>query len=310
MSTKTALKRRPRKKNQVYVPYLLMLPAFIAVIAAKGYPLVKQVVMSFQKYGLAQQFGKPPEWIGFKNYTRILADPYFWIVFGKSLVFCAVAAGLTMIFGVAIALLLLKAGGFSRGLLNTILIVVWAMPILASLTVWIWLIDPNFGLLNWVLDSIGLHQFAGFNWLATNYWTFFLIVLVIVVWGGVPFVTITTYAAMAQVDSSLLEAASIDGATYWKQSRYVLIPLVAPVIWLVSVLEIIWDLQVFTQVYVLQQNGGDSRGTNLLGTYVYQVGISQGKYGIASALSMIILILILIVTGKYLQILYRQGDMK
>lgn len=302
-------KKRSRDRLTL-LPFLLLAPGLLAVLFSKGYPMVKQVTMSFQKYGLDQQFGAPAEWIWFDNYLRIIKDHYFWFVFAKSLAFCFLGTGLIVGLGVSIALLLLKSGGFSRGLLNTILIVVWAMPILASLTVWIWLIDPNFGLFNHVLAKLGFESFSGYNWLASSPWTFYLIVLVIIVWGGVPFVTVTTYAAMAQVDRSLLEAASIDGASYLKQIFYVLLPLIMPVISLVTVLEIIWNLQTFTQVYVLQQNGGDTRGTNLLGTYVYQVGISGGEYGIASALSMIILVLVLVVTGKYLQILYRQGDMK
>lgn len=299
-----------KKKKHISLPYLLMLPAIIAVLVAKGYPLAKQVVMSFQSYGLEQQFGAQADWVWFKNYIAILTDSYFWIVFAKSLLFCAWSAGLTMLIGVAVALLMLKAFRWTQRLLSTVLIVVWAMPILASLTVWIWLIDPNFGLLNWILTSVGFTSFQGFNWLASNFWVFYLITSIIIVWAGIPFVTITTYAAMAQIDGSLLEAASIDGASYWKQTFHVILPLIKPVIWLVGVLEVIWDLQVFTQIYVLQQNGGDTRATNLLGTYVYQVGISQSAYGVASALSMIILVLILIVTSKYLQILYRQGDMK
>lgn len=299
-----------KKKKHISLPYLLMLPAIIAVLFAKGYPLAKQVVMSFQSYGLEQQFGAPASSVGLKNYITILTDSYFWVVFVKSLVFCAWSAGLTMIIGIAVSLLALKASRWAQRFLTTVLIVVWAMPILASLTVWIWLIDPNFGLLNWLLTTLGFSSFQGFNWLAYNFWVFYLITSMIIVWAGIPFVTITTYAAMAQIDTSLLEAASIDGASYLKQTFHIILPLIRPVIWLVGVLEVIWDLQVFTQIYVLQQNGGDTRATNLLGTYVYQVGISQSAYGVASALSMIILVLILIVTSKYLQILYRQGDMK
>lgn len=86
--------------------------------------------------------------------------------------------------------------------------------------------------------------------------------------------------------------------------------MILPVIALIGVLQIIWDLRVFTQIYVLQQAGGIASETNLLGTYVYQTGIAQGNYGVASALAMVILLLTLAMTFKYLQMLYRQGGVE
>ena len=89
-----------------------------------------------------------------------------------------------------------------------------------------------------------------------------------------------------------------------------MLPIIGPVVALIGVLQVIWDLRVFTQIYVLQQAGGIASETNLLGTYVYQMGIAQGDYGMASALAMIILLLTLILTGRYLQMLFRQGGVE
>lgn len=89
-----------------------------------------------------------------------------------------------------------------------------------------------------------------------------------------------------------------------------MLPMIGPVIALIGVLQVIWDLRVFTQIYVLQQAGGIASETNLLGTYVYEVGIAKGDYGVASALAMVILLLTLILTARYLRMLYRQGGME
>lgn len=299
---------RPRLPRHL-VPYLLMAPGIVAVLAAVGYPMVRQFIMSFQEFGLAQQFGAAPEWVGLRNYQEILSDPYFWTVFGKSLGFCLWTAGITMFLAITLAVVLLKAGAFGRGFLNTVLIIVWGMPVLASLTVWQWIISPHYGPINWLLSSIGF-DVRGYNWLAGSPWTFYLIASAIIIWASIPLATISIYAAMVQIPGEILEAADIDGASDSQTTRYVLIPSVAPVIGLMAVLQMIWDLRVFTQIYVLQQSGGVAKDTNLLGTYVFQLGISQGNYGVASALAMVILVLTLLLSVGYLRMLFNQGDVR
>lgn len=284
-----------------------MAPAVIMVLVALGYPLVRQTVMSFQEFGLAQQFGKPPRWVGFSNYITILTDHYFWIVFLKSVVFCFWTAGLTMLIGIAMSLLLLRVTSWVRSFINIALIIVWAMPVLALLTVWQWIVDPRSGLLNYILYLLGFKQFEGFNWLGGSFWTFYLIASATIIWQSLPLVTITIYAALAQLPTDVMEASAIDGATAGQQIRSIQLPMVFPVISLIGILQIIWDLRVFTQIYVFQQAGGIASETNLLGTYVYETGIQRGNYGIASALAMVILLLVLIMTFRYLQMLYRQG---
>jgi multiple sugar transport system permease protein/N,N'-diacetylchitobiose transport system permease protein len=301
-------RRRPLSLR--LAPAALLAPAVILVLIALGYPMLRQVVMSFQEFGLAQQFGQPPTWVGLDNYGAILTDPYFWSVFAKSVAFCFWTAGWTMFGAIGIALLMRSASAAARTLMNISLVVVWAMPLIASLTVWQWLVDANFGLLNHLLTGIGLDGFAGFSWLAANPWTFYLIASAVIVWASMPLATITIYSALTQVDDALLEAAQLDGAGYLGRLRNVVFPTIMPVVSLIGVLQVIWDLRVFTHIHVLQQSGGITQQTNLLGTYVYQVGISQGDYGTASALAMIILLLTLVMTAKYLQMLWKQGDLR
>lgn len=288
-------------------PWFLLAPAIIMVMVALGYPLIRQFILSFQEFGLAQQFGKPAQWVGFANYLSILKDPYFWTVFLKSVVFCIWTASLSMIIGLALALLMLRVNKAVRGILNTTLVVVWAMPGLASLTVWQWLVDTRAGLLNFVLTTLGLKDFYHFNWLGTNFWTFYFVASAIIIWASIPLITITIYAALAQVPGDVIEAAQIDGASWYQQVSRIMLPMIGPVVALIGVLQIIWDLRVFTQIYVLQRSGGITSQTNLLGTYVYQVGIAQGNYGVASALAMVILTLTLLLTSRYLWMLYKQG---
>ena len=301
------MSRSVRTTRRGLAPWMLLAPASVMVLVALGYPLVRQLIMSFQHFGLEQQFGRPAEWAGLSNYQTILTDPYFWSVFLKSVLFCAVTAGMTMLLGIAFAVLMLRLNTLVRAIFNTTLIVVWAMPLLASLTVWQWLVDPRSGLLNYGLTSLGLEGFKNFHWLGANYWTFYLIASAVIIWASLPLVAITIYAGLAQVPKDVLEAAEIDGASNFQQIVRIMLPMIGPVISLIGVLQVIWDLRVFTQIYVLQQAGGIASETNLLGTYVYQTGIAHGDYGVASALAMVILALTLVLTGRYLQMLYRQG---
>lgn len=304
----TVIEAKQRRSTLTHrlAPWALLAPAVVLILVVLGYPMAKQFVMSFQEFGLAQQFGQPPKWNGFDNYLSIITDPYFWSVLLKSLAFCLWTAGLTMVFAVGFALLMRESSPMSRFIMNIALVIVWAMPLLASLTVWQWLVDPNFGLLNWFLSSIGLTQFQGFSWLASSFWTFYLIASATIIWASMPLATISIYAALTQVDDAQLEAAALDGAGYGKRLQHVIWPTIMPVVSLIGVLQIIWDLRVFTQIYVLQLSGGISSETNLLGTYVYQVGISQGNYGLASAIATVILLVTLVITARYIRMLFKQ----
>ena len=289
------------------LPYTLLLPAALALVVALGYPLVRQVVLSFQEYGLAQQFGQPATWVGLQNYTDLFTDSYLWTVVVRSLVFCFVNAGLTMAIGIAVALLLGQVARSVRILVQAGLLLAWAMPVLAGLTIWQWLFDSQYGVINYVLTNLGF-DFEGHSWLLEPR-SFFTVATVIVVWMSVPFVVFTVYAALTQLPAEVLEAAEVDGAGPWARCRYVVVPTVKPVLMVVGLLQIIWDLRVFTQIYVLQKAGGVTSETNLLGTYIYRLGIGEGSFGLAAAVAMFMLLLTVVITAGYVRSMLRQEEL-
>ncbi|MBB3045131.1 sugar ABC transporter permease [Nocardioides sp. LMS-CY] len=286
------------------LPYALLIPATVALAVALGYPLVRQVVLSFQDFGLAQQFGRPPEWVGLGNYRELVTDPYLWRVTLRSLVFCLVNAAVTMAIGVGLALLMRHMTSWVRVLLQTGLLLAWAMPVVASLTVWQWLFDTQYGIVNYLLTKLGL-DFQGHPWLLEPL-SFFFVATVIVVWMSVPFVAFTVYAALTQVSEDLVEAAEIDGASPLQRLRHVVLPAIRPVLLVVGLLQVIWDLRVFTQIFILQQAGGSTRDTNLLGTYIYRLGIGGGKFGMAAAVAIFMLLLTVILTAPYVRAMLKQ----
>jgi N,N'-diacetylchitobiose transport system permease protein len=278
----------------------------VILLLAAGYPLGRQLVMSMQEYGLAQQFGQPAEWVGLANYVELVTDPYLWAVVVRSILFCLVNAALTMAIGVAIAMLMTQLSTATRLILQIGLLLAWAMPILASLTVWQWLFDTEYGVINWVLSNVlGLEQFDGRSWLI-NPLSFYFVATVIIVWMSVPFVAFSVYAGLTQVPTDILEAAQIDGASGWQRFRAITVPMIKPVLMIVGLLQIIWDLRVFTQIFVLQDAGGVARDTNLIGTYIYRLGIGEGQFGLAAAASWFILALTVAVSFFYVRVLLRE----
>jgi len=297
---------RPPKPRRSALPYVLTLPAIAALALALGYPLVRQVVLSFQEFGLAQQFGRAPEWIGIENYRELLTDPYLWTVTLRSLVFCLVNAAATMVIGVGLALLMQHMSKGIRILLQSGLLLSWAMPVVAALTVWEWLFDTQYGVINYLLTKIGL-DFENHGWLLQPL-SFFFVATVIVVWMSVPFVAFTVYAALTQVSEDMVEAAEIDGASGLQRLRHIVLPSIRPVLLVVGLLQVIWDLRVFSQIYILQKAGGSTHDTNLLGTYIYRLGIGSGKFGMAAAVAMFMLVLTVFLTAPYVRAMLKQEE--
>ena len=286
------------------LPYLLLVPAIVALAVALGYPLLRQVVLSFQEFGLAQQFGRAPEWIGVDNYRELLTDRYLWVVTLRSLLFCLVNATVTMAIGVGLALLMRHMSKGVRILLQTGLLLAWAMPVVASLTVWEWLFDTQYGVINYLLTQAGF-DFQGHSWLLQPL-SFFFVATVIIVWMSVPFVAFTVYAALTQVPEELVESAEIDGAGPAQRLRHIVFPTIRPVLMVVGLLQVIWDLRVFSQIYILQKAGGSTHDTNPLGTYIYRLGIGGGQFGMAAAVAIFMLFLTVLVTAPYVRAMLKQ----
>ena len=300
-----ATPQRTRRTPGHRLPLILIIPTLVLLIAALGYPIGWQVLTSFREYGLLQQFGAPAEFVGLDNYTSLVTDPYLWTVVVRSVAFCVVTAVVTVAIGGAMAVLMNALDTWPRVVLQVALLVAWAMPVVAAMTVWIWIVDWRRGLLNWTLVKLGVDGAQGHNWLAEPL-SFFTVAGVIVVWMSVPFVALSIYAGLTQVSTEVLEAAELDGANGIQRLRFIILPLIAPVLSIVMLLQLIWDLRVFTQIKLLQDAGGVANETNLLGTYVYQLGTGKGDFGTASAVSILILALTIALSWYYVRSLMKE----
>lgn len=296
---------RPRKRRRSLVPYALLAPAVLCLVAGLGYPVIWQVITSMQQYGLAQQFGQPPEFVGLDNFARVFADGRLWAVVARSIAFCLFNAVVTVAAGLACALLMRSVTGPVRVTIQVCLLLAWAMPMVAAVTVFRWLFDYRTGVVNWLLTSLGFTGFRQYSWLSTPL-TFFLVASLVIIWMSVPFVALSLFAGLTQVPEEIIEAAQIDGASPTQLLHHILLPMVRPVLSIVLLLQIIWDLRVFAQIRLLQDAGAPVAETNLLGNLIYELGIGRQDFGGASAVSLFVLALTMLLSWPYVRSLMKE----
>ncbi|MHA6695486.1 carbohydrate ABC transporter permease [Homoserinimonas sp. A520] len=285
----------------------LIFPAVAILLIGMGYPLAWQLVTSLQEFGLAQQFGQPAEFVGFDNYARLATDPGLWGVVIRSIVFCIVTAVITLVIGMLFALLMSAIGKVTRLILQIAMLLAWAMPVVAAMTVWIWLFDRRRGVVNYLLDALPGVEMNRFNWLESPT-TFFIVASIIVIWMSVPFVAFSAYAGLTQVSDEIMEAAQLDGASPWQRVRDIILPMIKPIILIVFLLQLIWDLRVFTQITMLQDAGSKAGDFDLLGTYIYKQGTLAQDFGMASAVSILVLAMTIALSWFYIRILLKDED--
>jgi N,N'-diacetylchitobiose transport system permease protein len=296
------------KPRRNIAPYLLITPAVAILIVALAYPMGWQIMTSFKQFGLAQQFGTAPApFVGLENYIEIVTTSTTWGVVLRSIAFCLANAGITVVLGALLALLMNAIAKAPRLILQVGLLLAWAMPVVAVMTVWNWLFDWKNGAINWILAKLGFDGMVGHNWLA-NPWSFYLVATIIVVWMSVPFVAFSIYAGLTQVSPEVLEAAEMDGTSRSQRFWLIIVPMVRPVIMIVLLLQIIWDLRVFSQIRMLQDRGSTPSETNLLGTFIYEEGVRAGNFGMASAMSVFVLILTIAMSAFYVRSLMKEDQ--
>ncbi|MFC8921334.1 carbohydrate ABC transporter permease [Cellulosimicrobium sp. NPDC057127] len=299
--------RTPRRRRRSPAPYLLVAASVLVILLGMGYPVYWQVVTSLQEFGLAQQFGQPPTFVGLDNYARLFADPSLWAVVTRSVMFCLVNAVLTVALGTLFAVLMQAATRTARLVLQVAMLLAWAMPMVAAVTVFKWLFDWRSGVVNWFLVQIGLDRYDGYSWLAQPL-TFFLVATLVVVWMSVPFVALSVYAALTQVSEEVMEAAALDGAGAWRAFWNIVVPMIRPVLSIVLLLQIIWDLRVFGQIRLLQDGGAPVSETNLLGNFIYELGVGRQDFAGAAAVSIFVLALTIALSWPYVRSLLKEDE--
>ncbi|MFI6561773.1 carbohydrate ABC transporter permease [Streptomyces sp. NPDC050534] len=301
--------RRARTSGGAATPWLLLAPCLLVLALVMAYPLFRLVTLSFQNFGQSQLWGfKPAEWVGFDNFSKVLGDSEFWTVVLRTIVFAAGCVILTMVLGMLVALLLQKVSGWVKTMINIVLIASWGMPVIVATTVFKWLFDSDYGVLNAVLSKLPGVDMVGHNWFASGPQGLAVIML-LVVWGAVPFVVITLSAGLTQVPKELEEAARLDGAGALGVFRYVTLPILKPIIVMLTTLSVIWDMGVFPQVFVMR-GGHPEPEFQILNTYSYDRAFVVNDYAQGSAIALLTVLLLLGVVAVYMRQMLKIGEVE
>ncbi|WAH95207.1 carbohydrate ABC transporter permease [Arthrobacter sp. MMS18-M83] len=306
-TTARASRRRSLSKRGLEL-WLYLAPAFIVLIALLGYPIFQLINVSLYDYRQAQVSGKAPlQFTGLENYQKLVADPEFWSVLGNTVLFAGACVVLTLLVGTSLAVLATRLRPWVRTALFVVSLGAWATPAVTGSAVWLFLFDPTLGLVNKVLVSVGLTQFNGYSW-TYDKWSAFGLVASEVVWCSFPFVLVTVYAGIQAISIEVIEAARLDGASMPRIARSIMLPMLRPIVIVVTIQSIIWNFKIFSQIYIMT-NGGGIAGQNLvLNVYGYQQAFAASLYGLGSALGVIMTALLMIITLVYLRILKRTGE--
>lgn len=283
-----------------WLPWILLSPAVILIIGLTIYPLLYTFTLSFQHYDMRSLLSGEAEWLGFSNYKETLMDPFFWTVTRNTVVFGLACVVGTMFVGLIVALLLNTKFRGSK-ILSIVILIPWVFPAVAGGIVWRWMFNDQYGIVNYFLTSIGLKMFDGFAWFNTNYIAFFVIFLMIV-WQSFPFIAVALLAGFQTIPHSLYEAAEIDGANAWQKLTKITLPMLKPLLLILFILSTIWDFKIFDQIYVMTE-GGPARSTYVLALYSWNEAINALNFGMASAIAMLMFVLLMIFVVIYIYFL-------
>lgn len=288
------LQARLNRMSEKHFAYTLLFPTAFVMVLLGVFPILYSFGLSFFKYRL--NMPRPPVFVGFANYGRMLTDPVFWSSLVKALYFTGLMVGLTVVLALVVALLLhqdLKG----KTLYLAALLIPWAVPKVVSGLIWKWIYDGNYGILNVIALKLGLiDQYQW--WFVKSPFLALTLVVVVEVWKNMPFAAILLYAALSNVPSHLYRAAQVDGATIWQRFRFVTLPGIKYVLMVVLILQTTWALKAFDTIFILTK-GGPGTSTMVTYFYVYQNAFDYLDMGYGSALAYTVSMLVLLLAVMY-----------
>ena len=266
--------------------WLLVGPLVLLLLGLVAYPFGVAVMYALSDRTLAE----PGRFVGLANVWNLWDNQIYRQTLWNTIVYTIGATILKLGAGLGLALILNEKLPLKR-LIRSAVLLPWIVPTVLSAMAWLWLLTPNFSVLNWILVHAGLSQ-RGLPWLTSPALAMFSVILVNT-WRGIPFFAITLLAGLQTIPGELYEASAIDGAGAWHRFRYVTLPLLQPILLITLVLSMIWTFSDFQVVYGLTQ-GGPMNSTHVLATLSYQVGLASGNIGEGAAISLTMLPLLLI----------------
>jgi multiple sugar transport system permease protein len=277
-------------------PYLFLIPATAALLLIYFYPMLRGVFTSLLDYNTALGTS---EFSGLENYREIIREGSFWNSMGRSAIWVLGSVVGQFVVGFAFALLLNERWPGNR-LVRALVLIPWVMPGVSVALGWRLIYDEQFGLLNDLFGRVGLSQLTWLN--DPN--LAMLGVILANIWKAFPFVTVTMLAGLAAIPNDLYEAAKIDGATMLNRFRYITLPGVRNVTFVVVLLMTVWTFNYFDLVFVMTE-GGPAQATEIAPVLVARYAFQQFDYGLAATVAVIMTIFNIIFAVLYIKTLRR-----
>lgn len=294
---------RGRRAESV-IRVLFVVPAAIAIIALFGYPIVKNVTMSFQDYGLRTFFTGEAPWVGLRNYRAVVADHVFSKALANTALFTIGSIVGQFIIGMLLALFFRKRFPLS-GVLRALFLLPWLIPIIAGSAAWRAILELDNGILNVMLMKLGIID-APIGWL-TSPDVALITVIMVNIWLGIPFNLTLLYSGLQAIPDELYEAAAIDGANAWKSFWFVTWPSLRPVVSVVLTLGVVYTLKVLDIILGLTQ-AGPANATQTIATRSYQWSFIEFGFGQGAALANILILISLVFASANLWLNRRRVD--
>ncbi len=296
--------RRHGRWREHAVQWLFLAPAIVYVVLFFAYPVVKNVLMGFQDYSTRTFFTGEAPWVGLSNYVTVVTGSLFSTTLVNTALFTVGSIVGQFVIGLALALFFRRRFPLG-GVLRSLLLMPWLLPLIASSAVWKWILDQDSGVLNQTL--LFLHVIPGpIPWLSSPD-VALVAVIIVNIWLGIPFNVTILYSGLQDIPGELYEAASLDGATGWKAFWYITWPNLRSVVSVVLVLGVVYTLKVLDIILGLT-GGGPANATQTLATDSYHRSFVDFSFGTGAAVSNILIVISLLFSLVYLWVSRRTVD--
>jgi multiple sugar transport system permease protein len=282
-----------------------MIPVWAYVLCFYVYPLVSNVKMGFQNYTVSSFYTGSAPFVGFANYTSVFRNPEFVAVVVNTVLFTIGSLAFQFSIGLALAMFFRRVFPLN-GVLRSLLLVPWLLPLVVSGTVWRWMMYYDSGVINQTL--LHLHLISQpIPWLVSTNMSL-VSVIVVNIWVGIPFNMVILYGGLQALPEQVFDAAAIDGASGWQRFTRVTLPMLRPVILVVLTLGLIYTVKAFDVIMLVTQ-GGPAYSSQTLTTYAYNLSFNQLLFGQGAAVGNVLIVVAVVFAGIYLRAVRDQdGD--
>ncbi len=295
--------------SERWFAFLLVLPALLGIFLVVLFPLLYSLWLSFTDVNLLRATGPAIElfgvrvplfrWIGLQNYVKILHDPLYWSSLWRTLYFVGAFVLEATVIGMGMALVL-QERFTGRPLMRSLLLVPWSLSRVVVGLLWVGILDFEFGALNGLLSNLGLID--GYISFFKDGFSALNVLVSVYMWNQAPFATLLFLAGMQSVQEDLYSAAEVDGAGYWQRFRYVTLPALRPIVFLVLVLATVNGFLMLDLIYVLTM-GGPGHDTTTVSWLGFQTTFTFFKFGPGTAILYTLTALCLLLTFVYQRLL-------